>query len=228
MVSTGPTPVEAEVAGFSFSSGPLGPRLDGASAPRLRDLLHQLEEKLASAGSPTYLLQPGKHEEEVEELLAKAGLRAPDELVVWFGWHDGRVLDDPRSFDVIPNFPIASLSEAIERHEEFTSEFPGLDPRDENDWGIPRGWLSLTQTNYGTAVHCLGEPSASPQVRVATPFFYEEDGHRAVSLCTLVAWWIVGLGAGGYVRREPQFEYDSWWEVDRARLHPLQVESLFA
>ncbi|MCA0218566.1 MAG: hypothetical protein LCH43_14610 [Actinobacteria bacterium] len=215
-------------ADFEFMATKDGPILVGSSAPRLAELLNQLEGHLVRAGSATHLLNPGLSGQRIRNQLAASGLSAPDELIVWFGWHDGRVLDDPRSFDVIPNFPIASLSEAIERHEEFTSEFPGLDPRDENDWGIPRGWLSLTQTNYGTAVHCLGEPSASPQVRVATPFFYEEDGHRAVSLCTLVAWWIVGLGGGGYVRREPRFEYDGWWDVDRARLHPLQVESLFA
>lgn len=75
-------------------------------------------------------LRPGLPEERIEDLLAPTGLVLPEELRLWWAWHDGA--DDP-SVDVDDNREIGPggwlhlpLHEAVALHEHRLGAYRGL------------------------------------------------------------------------------------------------------
>jgi len=200
--------------------------LFGSSPELLVELLTELERLLKRAGSPVERLGAGLAPNQVVDILASAGLGAPAELVAWFGWHNGGEANSPEAAQVIPGVFVTSLEEAIARQETLLvglADVAKTRPNADEDgyWGAPRGWLGISDDNYGPAVDCEGSPRMPPRIRATTPFFGDDPGHRAVSMCTLVAWWIFGLHNGGYERRESE------WDTKPDKLHPLQVASFF-
>jgi hypothetical protein len=62
----------------------------------VRDLLDELEQKLKAYGAPIAgALRHGAAPEHVREALAAEGVPAHDDLVTWWGWHDGVEIDAP-------------------------------------------------------------------------------------------------------------------------------------
>ena len=191
---------------------PGGPRATGASPAMLTELLLEFEETVAHAGAPIReALRRGLSRDEVQSKLASVGLQANEEIVSWFAWRNG-----PReelhlaAYKVLPTFSIASLENAIVSYQKLVLEWdspilPSPKPPYEPDWyqGIIRpGWLLLSEENWGFAARCDGDPSEPPLVRQGTddPFDpYFEGKLQAVSLCTLVTWWIEGIANGAYV-----------------------------
>jgi len=55
-----------------------------------RDLLDRFEAVLHSLGAPVAeLMRPGLPDEKIDDLIAPTGLTLPDELRIWWRWHDG-------------------------------------------------------------------------------------------------------------------------------------------
>jgi hypothetical protein len=65
------------------------------TAEELRPLLAELEERLRNHGAPVAeALRPGAPPERVRAALEDDGLRAHEDLVTWWGWHDGAEAGD--------------------------------------------------------------------------------------------------------------------------------------
>lgn len=209
---------------LTFTTLPDGPVLVGASERLLGQLLLELEEEMARSGAPLTASQ-GLSEDEVRAGLSSIQLQPPPELLVWFGWHNGSTAQATRgSTPHLPNFSIASLSDAIERYRATVQDFTppeGLDP-DFFDSGAGAGWLRLGRSNIGLAVEC--NTLSAPRIHFATEDFNEAPAnYRAVSLCTFVGWRIYGLRSGAYRWNA----HSQNWVTDVSRLHETQVTAAF-
>ena len=199
---------------------PQGWSLEGASPARLRELLDTFTHKLADRGIDCdHLLNPGASAEEVKAGFASVDLVAPDELVVWFGWHNGlRENGNHQWFGHVPFVFPMTLKWCIDDYKYQLAE------------GIPlgvwtAGWFAL-EAEVGLAVFCGADPADSLLVRKPDP----ESGdsldvpsvNQLVSLCTLVTWWIDALDAG-YATPG----VDAWdWKYDNPGLIDIDHETL--
>jgi hypothetical protein len=198
-----------------------GPMAQGSSPELLRELLETYEYECDRMGSPIErALAPGISEQQVRATLAEVGLVANDEVVTWFAWHDGERddLEDP-SLDAMPQFLPASLFYAVKRYRDSVLEFEppyGTDvPWEYFMFGAGEGWLMLMDSSRGCAIDCFAEldRSTPPRIRSASENFLESGSerlYRAVSLCTLVTWWLEGLRTGAYIWDESE----QHWKID--------------
>jgi len=121
----------------------------------LRPLLDELERRLRAFGAPIVeAFGPGVPVEEVRAVLAGEGLHAPDDVVVWWGWHNGAVVSDAppvhsgpgvylRSENtLVEDWHVLSLSEATRTHRWFRADYPGAGAADL----LPAGWFPLLVT----------------------------------------------------------------------------------
>jgi hypothetical protein len=199
-----------------------GPMAQGSSPELLRELLETYEYECDRMGSPIKrALASGIPEKQVREMLAEVGLVANDEVVTWFGWHDGvsTEIDFEISVHAMPDFVAAPLFYAIQRYRDMVLEFEppyGTDvPWEYFMFGAGEGWLMLIDSNRGCAIDCFAEldRSTPPRIRSASENFLESGSerlYRAVSLCTLVTWWLEGLRTGAYIWDESE----QHWKVD--------------
>jgi hypothetical protein len=91
--------------------------------------------------------------------------------------------------------------------------------------GVGYGWLPLTtDLEARLNVYCRGKAEDTPLVRNAE-FGYADQFYKnklqAVSLCTIVTWWIEGIDAGAYTWDGPEA---GWAQPDLARIPALQLE----
>ena len=200
---------------FDFKDSDSGPVLRGASPVLLAELLIAYEAALIAAGAPKPSFQPGLSRADIVGRLGAAGLGAPEELVVWFEWHDGEIVVDGANY-VSPTASLLSLENALSRQSHWT------DDEDEN-WGVPLGWLPLVNANFGPAIDCMGDPRDLPRLRYRNEEFGDHENCRAVSLCTLVAWWIFAIENGAHVR-DPA---TGVWGGSSRRSHATQIEAGF-
>lgn len=182
----------------------LGPRARGATATMLKSLLGELDEILASKGIPVEdWLNPGLDSQTITLKLTEHNLGAPKELLALYGWHNGYASNlGARS---VPRFPFDPLDTALSTYQMVTNileEEVRQSGQDIHsfDWGAPPGYLSLTSGQYNIAVNCQADPSEPVQIHFTFPEFWETPNlGRAVSLCTLVTWWIEGIETGAHV-----------------------------
>jgi len=208
-----------------------GPMALHSTPQLLRKLLLNLEAECRRAGIDVdSWLKPGIDESEVRLALSGAGLSCPDELVIWYGWHNGHTRPVPRTGGPpLPRLSMMSVEEAVDVYTEklkskpaTLQQFPDFDI--DHHWGAGSGWLRLDQNVHGVAIDCSLE-TVPPRVRFPNEDFQYETGgrFRAVSLCTYVTWQIYGLRQGG-------FKYNvttATWDVDSGRLAPSQQAASF-
>jgi hypothetical protein len=172
-------------------------RARGSSPTLLRELLELLDRELGAAGvAVEAAFNPGLPRDAVEKALHSAGLAVPEEVVVWFGWHNGAA-DGPGQ--PIPNFYPVPLTAALSIHTIWDQAPEGEDP---DAWALfaGKGWLRLGADNFSVAVDCRTADDP-PLIRQPTYDFDLASGrHQAVSLCTWVTWRILGLRNGAYGR----------------------------
>lgn len=114
----------------------------------LRRLLDELERRLRAFGAPIVdAFGPGLPVEEVRAVFDAEGLYAPDEVVAWWGWHNGATLSDVppvltgpgvylRSENtLIEDWHVLSLSEAVRTRRWFRA--------DDADGLLPAGWFPI-------------------------------------------------------------------------------------
>jgi hypothetical protein len=199
---------------FTFSETPLGTCLDGASPERLALLLAELDNLLATMGvNLDTVLQPGITPAEVRAAFATVNLVPPDELLVWYGWHNGlRVDSNNKYLGLSPFVAQADLDWSIRGYQYDLAEIipAGL--------GLPN-WFGI-ESDRGLAVYCSGNPADLPLVRRPEAEIYdvleESADHQIVSLCTMVAWWIQALEHGAARPSTELGQLD--WIYDGARL----------
>ncbi len=213
----------------TFKDSPQGPTVEGASPQSLRALLEELATTLAAVGVPLTSLRRGLARDAVIDRLTAAGLGAPEEVIEWFGWNDGQDVSAGQPL-ALPGPALAGLDDAITRQAHLLAAdrpefFPGLS-QEERLWGVAPGWLRLVDDNTGLAVDCGGDPTQPPRIRFASAEFALRPANQtqqALSLCTLVAWWLYGIRGGGYTFDAGRGE----WLTDVTRLEPSQFATGF-
>lgn len=212
-----------------------GPMADPAGAEVLAGLLGVLESELVAQGlSVERWLRPGLGRDEVIRMLAASGLGAPEELITLYGWHNGVVQGSWPDANplTLPNFHFASLDIAVMLYDHkraWVASPLWVDLKDRGligDDGAGEGWLLIVESNKGCAVHCLRDPALPPLLHHADAELWLESDtlFRAVSLCTLVTWWIEGMRNGCYVWDRAEM----LWKIDYKLLPVSQWDARFA
>jgi hypothetical protein len=173
--------------------------IESPSPELLRQLLNVLETELVRAGvNVSEELAPGIPSDQAKHLLESAGFGAPEEALVWYGWHNGSA----QGRQAVPNILLVRLDEAIDANRTIvaTEVDAGEDP--EAYWAhAGPGWLRLGGDNYDPAIYC--GPDATGPLHLRQPNFEDDDGSgkwHARSLCTWVIWRIIGIRNGAYGR----------------------------
>ena len=115
----------------------------------LSGLLAALEVRLRRFGAPVVeALRPGAPPELVRAELAAEGLAAPDELVAWWGWHDGvegptvadgpGVVERPKSV-LVDAWQLVSLADALRIRRWTLDEYA----RAGGAGIVPAGWIPV-------------------------------------------------------------------------------------
>ena len=181
-------------------------------ARRLRDL----ESRLEALGAPFGRDHArGLTPTQVEELWELPG-PVPDEVGVWFGWHNGIVRDRPTGAYVGSPFgQLLSLSEA------FVSRAMNLSTQsrfaDMDDPFLPR-WLPFAGTGQAQLCFDLSDPSSTPVLKyeVVEP----DSRQRAASVSEFVAFihtlvdegtWSYDRAVHQWTRPEPLERPDLRW-----------------
>ncbi len=215
---------------MTYLETPDGPMLEGSSAARLGELLVDYEAILSElSGTLESTMMPGIEPVEVEVKLASRGLSCPDEIAVWFGWHNGVRLIDGRRRGGIPLFHPHSLDEALHVYDLNRAELErayaeGVD-YELATYGAGEGWIQLDPLAESIAVECVRGGAQSPRVRrpnidFADPFFAGK--FRAVSLCTVVASWIESARNSAF----SWLETEQRWQVHREHLLTARTGSI--
>jgi hypothetical protein len=180
-----------------------------AGAPLLSDLLARLEIELKNKGVPVpELAMPGADPERIRSDFDAVGLTVPDEVIVWFSWHDGP-LSESLGPALLPKFTFYSHAEAIKSYQSGYGLSRGTEP-----WEWDPDWFELMGEPGGLAVNCAAPRDHPPLIRAidfaaglgTSP---EAVELQAVSLCTLVTWWIEAL-RNEWVAWDMDRKYSPW------------------
>jgi hypothetical protein len=180
-------------------------------------LLEELEVTLAAAGVPVNLFRPGIGSAEVRNRFRSIDRDVPDEVVVWFQWHDGTAMSDSgRMIPILPVFEHWTLDMVIGNIRN-----PRL-PYGHEPWEWNPEWIQLTGDNHGMAVNVAKSSDEAPLVRALVddgPVTQGETGaNQVVSLCTPVAWWIEAVNNAAI-----QWDRENnWWITPDFTKQPIE------
>jgi hypothetical protein len=169
----------------------------------LLELLVHLEAEWTRLRAPVAArLRPGLREEEVRSRLATLGLDAPDDLVTFFGWHDGEDHSDGQQRPMlVDDLFLVTLDEAVEL-TRFQRELSGQVSEPPSFVLWPQSWALVCTGGGGQelALDCSsrhGVPYLKDRDQAAISDFDGDLLPRAASLAAVVAEWIAELSARG-------------------------------
>ena len=190
-------------------------------------LLGELQERWRASGWPgAELLNPGLSDAEIDAATAPLGLRLPEEVRMWWRWHDGSsaAVGQGAAIGAADRW-YPPLSEAIRHYTMMrdvaatlgAENVPAAATR-EVWW--PRDLFPITWTGAGTVTACDCSVRHDAPSPIHTVDFHDGPAGppRAPSLGTLVLWWIMAIDTGAwfYDADERRWEYD-WELVEHAR-----------
>lgn len=180
-------------------------------APALPDLLAELEQVWRQVDLPlVHRLRPGLSEDHVRTRLAEHGLSAPDEVIQWFGWHDG--YEALRAHDFAPVGELITLDAGLALYRE---------PITFGERGIPlydSGWLAVVHWSF--AAHMVLDCTHTGQHATTASLSFPEPGEvvpppdRHPSLTVPVAWWLERWRTG------------AWYPANNAVCHDEELPCL--
>jgi hypothetical protein len=179
---------------FIFTETESGACLEGAGPVRLASLLSELDELLGTLGVDLdTVLEPGIAPDEVRTAMAAVDLIPPDELIVWYGWHNGlRLNDEGKYLGFAPFVDQADVDWSVDTYQYAIRETVPM-----GLWA--EGWFCM-ESDRGLAAFCSGNSEDLPLLRREQveeyDFLEESTEHQIVSLSTMVALWIQAIEAG--------------------------------
>jgi hypothetical protein len=179
------------------------------SAGLLAELLDEFQDLLIQQGFPVDgAFNDGIGESEVRNRLARINLTPPDELLVWFKWHDGQPLP-----------PIPPLARATSIQSFLSIDHAIDEYLDEPEIGVNDGAWHPDWLLIGThlAVSCGESTTTAPLIRAVYPDVRTEPHDKFYvrrSLCAPVQYWIENLKAGAH-----------YWDAE-AQLWQREISSL--
>jgi hypothetical protein len=167
---------------------PEGLTVEGASPELLRDLLKQYESKIRKAGVRTKdVLLPGLSERQIRRQFDEIGLEPPEELLVWWSWHNGI----NQRYTTATRFNFLPLEAAIATYHS--------DPHGTDEYSWNPQWIRVADYAAGIAVKCEERPGP-PLVRYVSAWTSgtqdDETEQQVESLCTPVSWWLLAIDEG--------------------------------
>ena len=161
-------------------------------------LLDRFEDRVRATGAGvTGLLAPGIPEAQVRAELAEIGMEPAQELVTWFGWHNGLTTATPKSLGdgcLIRWCPL-SLRESI---EEWQRQDRGTEPWQWKPTWLPVGLFGGPQR---LAVDCTPPQAHQATIRMTSPeamLFDESEVPSVIGFATVVGWWLEAIEQGWY------------------------------
>ena len=192
-----------------------GLTVEGAGPELLSELLDEYESILKRTSPRIWeSLLPGLSRDQIVTALESEGLKAPEELIVWWSWHNGHREGFPHG---LRNSQY-SLSTAL--------QLRAVDHETAFEWLPSPRWFRVAGEGgkHSIAVSC--DPEIDPPwVRSITPEFNLEHEQgprgRAVSLCTYVTWLLFGIEKGwnrfdpmtGFWRLEDYSAFPEDWRL---------------
>lgn len=177
----------------------------------LAETLIEIEAQWRRLGAPIVeALRPGLDEDTLDSVAARFGWSLPQELRVWFRWHDGADPTMPRSIGP-GGYELLTLEEALEKTEDNRAHFADAAPL---VW--PREWL-VFMTQGPQRLYMDTSRSA---LRASTPIGLvpwmpeDMDVHRAGSLLQAASLWLWLLERDHYrVEDGGDLFVDKWAEL---------------
>jgi hypothetical protein len=161
-------------------------------------LLNRFEDAVRATGAGVAgLLAPGISEAQVRAELAVIGMEPAQELVTWFGWHNGLTTAHPETTGdgCLLRWCPLSLRESIDEWQRM--------PRGPELWQWKPTWLpiGLFGGPQRLAVDCTPPQARLATVREAVPefgYFDESQVPSVTGFATVVGWWLEALEQGWY------------------------------
>jgi hypothetical protein len=189
---------------------------------RLREALERLEAALAQVGHPVVRgLRPGRPAEEVQARLAEIDVDPPEDVITFFGWHDGYETPsgDVWQGRISPSYRPFSLDEACDEHASHqdvlkaAAEYTG----EQSQWfAILEADGAWCVVNYGCSSNTRGQVAAWDGGEL-TP----APEHRPSSLAEPIELWVSYLEAGHW-RWDGSRWIDNRTAAERAE-HPWSI-----
>jgi len=160
---------------------------------RLHRALERLEAVLAAQGHPVVDgLQPGIKENEVRGRLAQWGLDPPEDLITYFGWHNGYVTPAGRDFhgEIGSGVRPMSLAQACQAYEEGV-RFDLETLVEHTGWADGTEWFPVVVSTSGRYVlmDCRRDTPSRGSVAGWENLEMTEPQFRPATLAQPVEWW---------------------------------------
>jgi cell wall assembly regulator SMI1 len=187
-----------------------------------REQLEDLEGLLVGQGAPVVQrLQPPASKEAIDILETALGLSLPDELKLWWRWHNGTAVEphEPPAHGLIgPFFQFLDTARAL-RFSQDMRKMALEDVPEEPDATWAPNWLAISSN--GPVACDVGVPNGAPVPILDVDYHHTDVPGRvsAQSFGQMVRWWIEALEAGAWIY-EPERQ---WWER-REELVPPERE----
>jgi hypothetical protein len=179
-----------------------------------RSVLEAFERQLRDLDVPVVrYLRPGRSEAELDRAQAQLGFDLPEEVRVWFGWHDGVDLAEWPPEQTLGGLQLLTLDQAIASGE--TNRGIALESVDGDDaeademWKST--WLTLGVPGYAmeVALDCGGDVDTAVPVYVVDWLGAEQPiAAKRASMKELVQGWSDGLERGSWKWNREERNWD--------------------
>lgn len=185
---------------------PHGFMATGAGAGLLGELLAQLDFANKQAGFDlSETCNPGIGRQQIVDTWAPHGLTPPDEVITWWGWHNG-FRKDIGSRSGIQQLPLDFSEDKYRTMPLARAEYAWY-PEWVPLWGQGPAHISMSFADDATGTPLI---RATDGALGTQP---EETDQQVVSLCTPVTWWLIGIEKG-WTRAENVSDGGRFWVAD--------------
>jgi len=179
---------------------------------RLRHALELLEDLLREQRNPIVDgLLPGLGAAEIRAQMRDLGLDAPDDLLTWFGWHNGYEQPPTSRYQdwLAPSFRSTGIADLREHYLGMYLKYQ-IDAQSRDG----ARWFPILTTGNACVVmmDCGSDPATTGAVAKKNELGLIESTHSVRELADIVEWWCEALAAGLWVYDEigfhPIYDYN--------------------